>query len=972
MSRMGAGIVDQMCNISFSFDGKTYQAKQGDTLASALLRNGVQLVGRSFKYHRPRGVFSDGIEEPNALVTLGEGAHQTPNIRATEQEVFDGLIARSQNRFPSLNFDILSVNNILSPFIGAGFYYKTFMWPKRFWEWVYEPFIRRAAGLGALSGKEDRQDYLRGFLFCDVLVMGSGLAGLQSALIAGQAGADVILVEGDFELGGRLIRDQGAIDGMSYLEFRDDIIAKLRALENVLIMPRTYVTGAYDGGVYGALERLSDHKDSPDSPRQCFWRIMAREAINAGGAVERPIAFQNNDLPGIMLAGAVRAYANRFGVLVGRRIAVFTNNSDGWKTAHDLSTAGAEVVAVIDARQNLEARDEFPVYSECGVKKANGYRSIKSITLTNGDTIPCDLLAVSGGWNPNVHLHCHHGGRPIWDDEAQCFVPKAGMIKSLHPVGAANGVFSDAVILSEVKSVTMQVLKSLQFKSKPIKLPKALDDPMSISSALQVEGQGCAWLDFQNDVTVKDVKQAYRENFRSVEHMKRYTTLGMATDQGKTANVNALGVMAELAGTHIPDMGTTTFRSPLTPIPIAAMGAGGAGKTFQPIRELPSHGFCKARKAPMIEVGLWMRPSYFPHSGEKNWRQSCDREVGYVRNAVGVTDVSTLGKIILRGEGAAEILDLVYTGKMSTLNIERVRYGLMLREDGMVMDDGTCARLDTHEYLITTTTAAAGEVMLHLEFAHQCLMPHLDLNMVSVTDHFAQFAVAGPRSRKLLESLVDVDISNESLPFMGLLNCEIGGVDGRIFRISFSGELGFEIAVPRRYGDALFRELVARAESMDGGVYGMEALNVLRIEKGFITHSEIHGRVTAYDLGMEKMISPSKDCIGKVMAARVGLVGVHRQQFVGLKPIGAVKKMLAGSIAIELDCEATRENIKGYLTSTCYSPTIGSMIGLGFIENGRARMGEKIRLVDLVRDFDTLCEICDPVFFDPEGERQRG
>jgi sarcosine oxidase subunit alpha len=971
MSRVGNPLVDIRKSIPFQMDGKSYCACEGDTLASALLANGVKIMGRSFKYHRPRGLFSDGIEEPNALFEIGEGANQSPNIRATEQEVFAGLKARSQNRFPSLDRDFMAINDYLSPFLSAGFYYKTFMWPKAFWEKIYEPIIRKAAGLGALSGLEDRAKYERGFLFCEALFIGSGIAGLYGAWLAGKEGKDVILVEGDFELGGRLIRDQGEIDGRSYRDWREKILDELRAMPNVRIMTRTYVTGVYDGGVYGALERVTDHlPEQGKLPRQIFWRIHAKLAFNANGATERPIAFANNDRPGIMLAGSVRAYANRFGVLAGKKIAIFTNNDDGWKTAHDLAALGAPPISVIDSRSDHGMSGDIETISGAVVIDTKGRAGLKQIILSNGQKIECDCLAVSGGWNPNVHLMCHHNGRPIWNDEIAAFIPHGNMIKGIDAIGASAGIFDDSGILAQ----TFEVVKSRLNLKSSAKLPKASAQKMKLEPLFHVKGngKGRAWLDLQNDVTVKDVKLAHQENFRSVEHMKRYTTLGMATDQGKTSNVNALAIMAELTGQSIPQTGTTTFRPPYTPVPIGALGAGGVGKGFQPERFIPTHKINLELGAPNIEAGLWYRPSYFPHKGETHWRQSCDREVGYVRNAVGVSDVGTLGKIDVQGPDAAKFLDLLYAGKMSTLQLGRIRYGLMLREDGIVMDDGTCARLGDNHYLITTTTAAAGEVMTHMEFVHQCLAPELDVRFVSVTDHFAQFAIAGPKSRELLEDLLSVDLSNEILPFMAVKDVDIGGVLAKLYRISFSGELGFEISVPRRYGENLMRELINRARALGGGIYGIEALNVLRIEKGFITHAEIHGRITADDVGMGKMISPSKDSIGKVMAAREGLHGDHRPQLVGIRPSAAVQKLLAGSLMVEIGDEPIRENLQGYVTSVCYSPSCGQMIGLAFVKNGRARIGEKIRAVDLVRDFDTLCEIVEPVFYDKDGEKLRG
>ncbi len=973
-SRIGNPLVDCSQTIPFEFDGKKYCGHPGDTLASALLANGVKVFGRSFKYHRPRGVFGDGVEEPNALMQIGDGAFQSPNIRATEAELSLHLTARSQNHLGSLHWDFLRVNDFFSPFLGAGFYYKTFMWPKSFWEKIYEPMIRRAAGLGALSGEEDRQKYERGFLFCDVLVIGSGLAGLEAALLAGEAGADVILMEGDYEFGGRLIKDQGEVDGLSYRDWRDQALQRLEAMENVRLMKRAHVVGVYDGGVYGVLERGTDLAEAEAGrPRQSFWRVRAREAILAAGGQERPIAFQNNDRPGVMLASSVRAYLNRFGVAVGEKIAIFTNNDEGWKLARDMEALGLAPVAVIDPREDHGQRGGFPVFRGV-VKNAKGMMGLQSVLVEvdgKQQKVLCDCLAVSGGFNPNVHLSSHLGAKPVYDESIAAFVPPQEHVPHLHIAGGCAGKFADADILASAFDAAQNALGAIGLKAKAQK-HEADATPYHVEALWAVAGKGRAFLDLQNDVSVKDVQLAHRENFGSVEHMKRYTTLGMATDQGKTGNVNALGAMAELAGQSMGAGGTTTFRPPFVPVPVAAFGAGGVGKGFAAERFTPSHELSASQGVVFTEAGLWYRQSYFPKAGDTVWRQACDREVTYVREAVGVCDASTLGKILLQGKDAARFLDLVYTGKMSSLAEGRIRYGLMLREDGMVMDDGTCANLGEGRYLITTTTAFAGEVMNHFDFVSQCLMPDADVQYISMTDHYAQFAVAGPEARALLEAFIEDDISDAALPFMGLKPVKIGGVAATLYRISFSGELGFEIALPRRYGENLMGALAKKAREMGGGLYGLEALNVMRIEKGFITHAEIDGRVTAKDLGLGKMVSAKKDCIGKVMAARPELQSEKRRQLVGLKPIGAVQRLLAGSVMLAEGAEAKRENLQGYVSSVCYSPILGHMIGLGFVEGGQARMGDKIRAVDLVRDFDTLCEIVNPVFLDPEGERLRG
>lgn len=974
----GKGLIDRGITVPFSFDGQRYHGHAGDTLASALMANGVRMLGRSFKYHRPRGVLTAGSEEPNALVTTGHGAQTTPNVRATTQEIFTGLQAVSQNRWPSLNLDLMAVNDAFSRFLSAGFYYKTFMWPKSFWERIYEPIIRRSAGLGALSGLPDTARYDQAYAHCDLLVIGAGPAGLMAALTAARAGVDVILADEDARMGGRLLAEDEPLDGEPAHIWVDKTIAELAAMDNVRLMSRTTVTGVYDGGSYGALERVSGHLANPQTgaPLETFWQIAAKQCVLAAGAIERPVAFPMNDRPGVMMASGVRSYLNRYGVAAGQKVAVFGNNDGAHRTAHDLAKAGIEVVALIDSRADATVTGDFPIYTGAQVVNTKGRKSLGEIhvqTSSGMEVIEADCLAMSGGWNPTLHLSCHLGGRPIWNDKIHAFVPNPANCAGLHVAGAAGGVFSTKGAMKSGVFRAKEALKALGIKARAPALPIAGDEDYALSPLWAVKGNGGrAWLDFANDVTVKDVELAARENMASVEHMKRYTTQGMAPDQGKNSNIGALVALADATGRGIAETGTTTFRAPYVPVSIAAMGSSGAGKGFLPERLTTSHGATLALGAPMIEAGLWYRPSYFPRNGEKTWRQSCDREVMMVRDAVGVCDVSTLGKIDVQGRDAERFLDFVYSNMMSTLKVGRVRYGLMLREDGFVMDDGTCARLGEKHYVLTTTTAAAGPVMRHMEFICQALHPEWDVQITSVTEQWAQFAVAGPMARDLVNALVKVPVDNDSFPFMGCGEVQIGDVAARLFRISFSGEHAYEIAVPARFGAALFEVLLALAKPMKGGAYGMEALNVLRIEKGFITHAEIHGRVTAFDIGMSRMVSDKKDCIGKAASRRAGLNGPVREQLVGLKPVGAAKMLTVGAHLFARDAEPVSGNDQGGITSVCFSPTLGTTLGLALLQNGRARHGEVIRMVDHLRGVQTLCELCDPVFFDPEGERVRG
>jgi len=972
----GRGRLDPSRSVPFSFDGERLTGLQGDTLASALLANGVRLVGRSFKYHRPRGILTAGSEEPNALVTVGKGDLAEPNIRATVQEIHEGLEAESQNRWPSLRRDLLGINDLFAPFLGAGFYYKTFMWPRAFWEKLYEPIIRRAAGLGALSGATGPDESEKTHAFCDVLVIGAGPAGLMAALAATRSGARVILADEQAQMGGRCLSEDEEIGGRPAADWAASVVDELAGMENVRLMPRTTVTGAYDQGTYGALERVGHHRPRREGlPRDCFWRIAARRAILCAGAIERPVAFAGNDRPGIMMASGVRSYLNRYGVAPGRSVAIFANNDDAHRTARDLLAAGVSVAGVIDSREDVTPLADYPLITGGRVTGTSGRMGVERVTVAHGGgtrVLKAECLAMSGGWNPSVHLTCHMNSRPIWREDILSFVPAQDAVTGLRAAGACNGTFSTSGCLSEGFSAAKETISDLGFKVADLAVPEAEDAETRLQALWAVPGKGRDWLDFQNDVTVKDVAQAAQENFRSVEHMKRYTTQGMAPDQGKNSNVGALAVLADATGRGISETGTTTFRPPFVPVPIAAMGAGAQGTGFAPQRFTTSHKSSIARGAPMIEAGLWYRPSYFPKPGESHWRQSCDREVMMVREAVGVADVSTLGKIDVQGPDAARFLDFVYANTFSSLMPGRVRYGIMLREDGHVMDDGTTARLAEDHYVITTTTAAAGQVMAHLDFVHQCLCPQMDVRFVSVTEQWAQFAVAGPRSRELLNGVLDHEIVAEHWPFMSCGAVDVSGVPGRLFRISFSGEHAYEVAVPARYGASLWGLLLAQAESLGGGPYGMEALNVLRIEKGFITHAEIHGRVTAFDIGMERMVRAKKDCIGKTMAARPGLVGEEREQLVGLKPAGAVRQLTAGAHLFRPGDAAIRETDQGYVTSVGYSPMMETMIGLGFLRNGRARHGETVRMVDHLRGVETLCEVCDPVFFDPEGGRVRG
>jgi sarcosine oxidase subunit alpha len=977
INRLKGGQIDRTQTLNFTFDGKTYQGHGGDTLASALLANNVRLMGRSFKYHRPRGPLTAGSEEPNAMVELRTGARQEPNTRATTAELFEGLSAQSQNRWPSLKFDAMAINDRFSNFLTAGFYYKTFMWPKAFWEKVYEPIIRKAAGLGSLSMQADPDSYDKGFRHCDLLIIGAGPSGLMAALTAGRSGAEVILADEDFALGGRLNSETFAINDTSSNIWVQASIAELAALPNVRMMPRTTVIGAFDHGIYGALERVSDHLAEPAAgkPRQILWRIYASKTILAAGATERPIAFENNDRPGIMLASAIRSYANRWAATPAQRIAIFTNNDDGHRTAADLYAAGVKIAAVVDTRADAPRNHDYEVLQGAQVIDTKGRLGLTfaDVKLADGSvrTLECGALGVSGGWNPNVHMTCHQRGRPTWDDNLAAFVPGGTLPPGMTVTGAAVGEMSTHGAL---KSGAQAAKSALSLKGRLPKLPDAEDAPVSQTPFWYVEGCSRAWLDQQNDVTVKDVKLSHQEGFRSVEHLKRYTTLGMATDQGKTSNMGGLAIMAELAGKTIPEVGTTIFRPPYTPTAIGAMAGRIKGMEFHPTRLTPSHYWAKERGAVFVEVGNWLRAQWFPIAGETHWRQSVDREVAATRASVGVCDCTTLGKIDVQGTDAATFLNKIYCNGFAKLAVGKVRYGLMLREDGIAMDDGTAARLEEDHFVVTTTTANAARVYQHMEFVRQCLFPDLDVQLISTTETWAQYAVAGPNSRALLQKIVDADydLSNEGFPFMGCANVTVcGGLRARLFRISFSGELAFEIAVPARYGDALMRKLMTEGEEFNVTPYGTEALGVMRIEKGHAAGNELNGTTTALNLGMGRMVSKAKDSIGSKLSERVGLNEDDALNLVGIKPLDAGDKVTAGGHLMNADGPVDAKHDQGYVTSAAFSPSLDSMIGLGFVKNGAERMGEKMRLVSPVTNLNVDVEIVSAHFVDPDGGRQR-
>lgn len=975
------GQIDRTLSLPFTFDGKAMAGLAGDTLASALLANGQRLVGRSFKYHRPRGILTAGSAEPNALLTVGRGGRTEPNTRATMQELYAGLEAQSQNRWPSLKHDFGALNGLLSPFLGAGFYYKTFMWPGHLWEKLYEPFIRKAAGLGKASYDADPDTYEKRWAHCELLVVGAGIAGLAAALAAGRSGARVIVVDENARLGGYLLAETSLIDGVPALQWVDATVAELSNLPNVELLVRTTAFGWYDGNVFGGVERVQKHIASPDKnrPVERLWRIVAKRAILATGAEERPLVFGGNDIPGVMMAGAMRYYLNLHAVAPGKRVAIFTTNDSGYVLAADLEAAGVKVATLIDSRSGAAVAWHGKARRIRGafVTDAHGGRSLRAIDISSDgktEKVQVDSLAMSGGFNPVIHLACQRGGKPVWSDQHGAFLAPSGL-KDVALAGAAAGVGGLGPSMRSGVQAAAQALSALGYAAPEAALPAMGSDgdadhatPLwSISGA-----KTKAFIDFQNDVARSDIDLAVQEGYGHVEMAKRYTTTGMATDQGKLSNVNAIGVLAEARRTSPAQVGTTTFRPFYTPVSFGALAGTSHGKHFQPVRQSPLHHWAAKNGATFVETGLWYRSAWFRRDGETTWRDSVDREVLNVRNNAGICDVSMLGKIEICGGDAAEFLNRVYCNAFLKLPVGKARYGIMLREDGFIYDDGTTSRIDDNRYFMTTTTALAAGVMNHLEFCAQAIWPELDVRLASVTDQWAQMAVAGPKARTILQQIVDIDLSNEAFPYLAAKDISLfgGRLQGRLFRISFSGELAYEIAVPADYGGAVADALMAAGNANGIQPYGVEALSVLRIEKGHVTHNEINGTVVPADLGFGKMVSQTKrDFIGKHMILREGLNDTGRPQLVGIAPLDPTTSFRSGAHILNQGAEATLENDQGYVTSSCYSPHVGSTIGLALVNDGASRHGESVLVWNGLRGEITPARLVSPVFVDAKNEK---
>ena len=980
------GRIDRGKPLNFTFNGAAYQGYAGDTLASALLASGVRLVARSFKYHRPRGIVSAGPEEPNALVRIGRGARALPNLPATMVELYEGLEAASINCWPGVGFDCGAIINLCSRMLPAGFYYKTFMWPRGAWMW-YEKFIRNAAGLGRTPDAPDPDRYEKRFDHCDVLIVGGGPAGIAAALAAGDAGARVILVDERAEVGGQLAYSSGVIDGVAAGAWRRLARARLAEMPDVCVLTRTTATGYYDHNLVTLLERVSDHL--PPAPagelRQRMWKVRARQVVIATGANERSLVFANNDLPGVMLASSAHRYAAQYAVRCGTRAVVLANNDSAYEAALALADAGIEIAALVDLRAEpgMHAVRGLGVRTGQAVVAARGSQRVTAADIASLDpvtgritgaveTVECDLICVSGGWDPAVHLFSQSGGKLAYDDVQHCFVPGRAAQAS-HAAGAANGAFMLADCVAQGCAAGTAAARVAGFAAT---MPAvAARTALAVHAMWEIPATGGGrkkFVDLQSDVTAADLALAAREGYVSVEHAKRYTTTGMGVDQGKIGNITAFGILGNATSRSVPEVGTTTFRPPYVPVTIGALAGREIGALFEPVRKTPMSDWHAAHGAVFEPVGLWRRPQYYAQNGE-DMRAAVERECLAARNGVGLLDASTLGKIEIRGRDALKLLNMVYTNAWDNLQIGACRYGLMLREDGMVFDDGVTARLGENHYLMTTTSGGADGVVNWLEEWLQCEWLGWQVYVTPVTANWATLAVTGPKARALLQKLpCDIDLAPAQFPHMAIRSGTIAGVPARIARVSFTGELSYEINVPARYGLALWDLLMWEGAALGITPLGTEALHVLRAEKGFIVVGhDTDGTVTPFDLGMSWVVGKTKpDFLGQRGLKRSDSARAGRKQLVGLLTEDAQTMLVEGSQVIRpQDARELRPPVImiGHVTSSYMSPALGRSIAMALIEDGRRRFDEAVAVV--VHGRIVAARIVEPRFYDLKGER---
>ena len=991
----GGRLIDRSAAVEFTFNGKRLRGFKGDTLAASLLANDQMLVGRSFKYHRARGIVASGAEEPNALVNMGQGARLEPNQRATTTETFDGMETHSQNHWPSLDFDVGVINNSLARFLPGGFYYKTFMHPRFAWKHIFEPFIRQSAGLGKPPKEMDADRYEQAYAFCDVLVVGGGIAGLQAALAAASGGARVMVLEQAPYWGGRAPVDGDVIDGLAAEDWVKNTVQALENMPNVTLRTRCMAAGVYDHGYILAEDRIADHTPGDGRPKKRLWRIRATRIVAATGALERPLSFAGNDIPGVMLASAVRDYVTNWAVSPGDRTVVVTNNDDAYRTAIALKEAGLAVPCIVDAR--AQANGPLPTKARAlgirvetgkAIAKVKGGKRVTGVSLcmqagegAGLEEISCDIVAMSGGWSPVVHLWSHCGGKLTWDTTQAMFRPDATRPPISHdgaamvfPAGAANGALNAADALADAARAGAAAAgaNAITPASAELREEAPLEPVWVMPQGAGVKLRSKMWLDFQNDVKVSDVQLAAREGYESVEHTKRYTTLGMATDQGKLSNINGLAVLAGALNADIPNVGTTTFRPPYTPVTFGALAGEARGEIFQPLRKSPIHEWHAANGAYFEPVGLWRRPYSYTRGGE-NHAQSIEREINNVRANVGLLDASTLGKIIVKGPDAGRFLDMLYTNVMSSLGIGKCRYGLMCNENGFLSDDGVVIRLAEDTWLCHTTTGGAERIHGHMEDWLQCEWWDWQVYTANVTEEYAQIAVAGPKSRHLLEKLGGMDVSAETLPFMAFADGTLGGFPVRVHRISFSGELSYELAVPASYGLQLWQKLIEAGAEFGVQPYGTEAMHVMRAEKGFIMiGDETDGTVIPQDLNLGWAISKKKaDYLGKRGQERSFLANPDRWKLAGFETLdGSVIPDGAYITAPGVNANG-QGHTQGRVTSTYYSPTLKKGIAMGLIHGGLARIGDVVEFTR-IGGAPVKAAVVDPVFYDKEGARNNG
>jgi sarcosine oxidase subunit alpha len=987
------GRVDRMKRLAFQFDGQSYTGFAGDTLASALLANGVHLTGRSFKYHRPRGILGAGSEEPNALVTVSrDAARMTPNLRATQVELYEGLIAESQNRWPSLQRDFGRINDKLSAFFPAGFYYKTFMWPRRAWKALYEPVIRRAAGLGRAPTLADPDRYAQRYAHCDVLVVGAGPAGIAATLAAADSGARVILCDETSEFGGSLLAESHAlIDGQSAAAWLQQALGLLANNSRVTLLARTTAFGYFPHNLIGLNQRLNDHLASPprSQPRERLWQVRAKSVVLATGAIERPLVFPGNDRPGILLAGAAHTYLNRYGVRVGTRIVIVTSGDEAYQTALDLHAAGVAIAAIADLRPEVPGalpdaarRAGIDILSSSTVLGTEGDLRVSAITLGQvrdgevraGQRIECDTVLMSGGFTPSVHLFSQSRGKLRWNDTLKAFVPGASA-ECERSAGACRGVYDLADVLADGAACGAAAAPEPPQAQRRYNVQASKRGSRAYLGALPEAKQPSgdkSFVDWQHDVTTRDLALATREGFQSIEHVKRYTTTGMATDQGKTSNLNAMAIVAKQLDVALPKVGLTTFRMPFTPISFGSMAGISRGDLFDPVRTTATHSWAQARGAVFENVALWKRARYFPRAGE-DMHAAVARECRAVRSTCGLFDASTLGKIEVVGPDAAEFMNRLYVNNWSNLGVGRSRYGILLREDGFINDDGVVARTAVDRFHVTTTTGGAPRVLALMEDYRQTEWPDLKVWLTSTTEQWAVIAVQGPNSRRVLETLVEgIDISAAAWPHMSVARGKICGAPMLLFRVSFTGELGFEINVPADYGLSVWEAVYAAGQAHGITEYGTETMHVLRAEKGYIIiGQDTDGTVTPDDAGLTWAVGKNKtDFVGKRSLDRASMKAADRKQLVGLRSKDPKVVLEEGAQVAEKPGQSPPMKLIGHITSSYASSVLGHSIALGLVAGGRARLGQTLYVPMPGGDLEV--EVCSAVFYDPTGARING